>query len=84
MINTYKTRIRISKIATKRSGIVKYTALSICGFLLFKLGQAAALNQRGYIAHGGEYLLLALPLYYHTFKKTIDEIKKELQEIMNE
>ena len=44
--------------------IVKYAALTLIGFLLFRAGQAHALAERGYEALGGEAFALFLPVLY--------------------
>lgn len=44
--------------------IVKYAALTLIGFLLFRAGQAHALAERGYEALGGEAFALFLPVIY--------------------
>lgn len=38
---------------------------------LFQWGRTTALAERGYVACGGEYVLLLLPLIYGTAKRTI-------------
>lgn len=86
MRNTYKIRTHTININnTKLAGnVIKYITLTVAGFLFFKLGQAVAFHQRGYNAYGGEYILLALPLFYHIITSTIKEIKKEIKKIINE
>lgn len=44
--------------------VVKYTVLTLAGFLLFRAGQAHALAERGYEALGGEVFALFLPVFY--------------------
>jgi len=54
-------------------------ALAICELLaillitgaMFMWGRGAALDERGCEACGGEYLLLALPVFYYVGKRTI-------------
>ena len=46
------------------AAIVKYTALTLVGVLLFRAGQAHALAERGYEALGGEAFALLLPVLY--------------------
>ncbi len=46
------------------AAVVKYTALTVTGFLLFRAGQAHALAERGYEALGGEVFALFLPGFY--------------------
>ncbi len=79
-IRTFKVANRSFEIDTKRLGAVaKYAMLTMCGFLLFKIGQAAAFEQRGYIAYGGECFLLGLPLFYHIISTTARDIAVEIK-----
>lgn len=60
--------------------ILKYAALALVGFLMFKLGAVQARIDRGYSAIGGEALFLLLPLFYYLISKTVrdwlDDLKK--------
>ena len=47
----------------------------------FAWGQRAALNQRGYTARGGEYLLLLIPAIYYTGKRIAADWIAELREL---
>ena len=47
----------------------------------FAWGQRAALVERGYTAHGGEYLLLLIPAIYYTGKRTLLDWSAELREL---
>ena len=42
-----------------------YAVLTVAGVLLYKLGAAYALRERGYYAVGGEVLALLLPVLYY-------------------
>ena len=42
-----------------------YVFLAVAGVLLYKLGAAYALRERGYYAVGGEALALLLPVLYY-------------------
>jgi uncharacterized membrane protein YiaA len=42
-----------------------YAVLTVAGVLLYKLGAAYALRERGYYAVGGEALALLLPVLYY-------------------
>lgn len=59
--------------------VVKYAALALIGFLLFRVGQAHALVERGYEALGGEGFALFLPVFYwmvaRVVRDTIDCMK---------
>ena len=53
------------------AAIVKYTALTLVGVLLFRAGQAHALAERGYEALGGEVFALFLPGFYWMVSRVI-------------
>ena len=53
------------------AAIVKYTALTLVGVLLFRAGQAHALAERGYEALGGEVFALFLPGFYRMVSRVI-------------
>lgn len=66
----------------------KYIFLEAVGIILFKFASAYALAQRGYIAVGGEYFLLLMPLIYkltadmahgmaQAIKETLDDWQEE-------
>lgn len=79
---TIRIANRSFKIDTKRlEAVAKYAILTMCGFLLFKAGQAAAFEQRGYIAYGGECFLLGLPLFYYIISTTARDIAVEIKNI---
>jgi len=44
--------------------VVWYTFLTLAGVVLYKVGAACALRERGYYAVGGEALALLLPVLY--------------------
>lgn len=46
------------------AAVAKYVVLSLVGFLLFRIGHACALTERGYEALGGEVFALFLPVLY--------------------
>lgn len=77
---TIRIANRSFEIGTKRlKAVAKYTILTMCGFLLFRAGQAAAFEQRGYIAYGGECFFLALPLFYYLISTTARDIAVEIK-----
>lgn len=41
--------------------------------ILFKIGCTVAMAERGYSACGGEYILLALPMFYYAGKKAVKD-----------
>lgn len=53
--------------------IVKYAALTLIGFLLFRAGQAHALAERGYEALGGEAFALFLPVLYWVVGRVVQD-----------
>ena len=53
------------------AAIVKYTALTLVGVLVFRAGQARALAERGYEALGGGVFALFLPGFYWMVSRVI-------------
>ena len=49
----------------------------------FAWGQRAALVERGYTAHGGEYLLLLIPAIYYIGKRIAEDWIAELRDNEN-
>lgn len=47
----------------------------------FAWGQRAALIERGYNAHGGEYMLLLIPAIYYTGKRVLLDWLAELRDL---
>lgn len=54
-----------------------YVLLTDVGILLYRLGAAYALQQRGYYAVGGEALALLLPVFYYCAAETIRDIVRD-------
>ena len=54
-----------------------YVFLTVAGVLLYKLGAAYALRERGYYAVGGEVLALLLPVLYYVAKAMVRDIIKD-------
>ena len=54
-----------------------YVFLAVAGVLLYKLGAAYALRERGYYAVGGEALALLLPVFYYCAAATVRDIIKD-------
>ena len=54
-----------------------YAFLTVAGVLLYKLGAAYALRERGYYAVGGEVLALLLPVLYYVAKAMVRDIIKD-------
>ena len=57
-----------------------YAFLTVAGVLLYKLGAAYALRERGYYAVGGEALALLLPVFYYCAAATVRDITKDWRE----
>ena len=55
----------------------RYAFLTAAGILLYKLGAAIALRERGYYAVGGEALALLLPVLYYVAAVMIRDIIKD-------
>lgn len=49
---------------------VEWLAVLAVTVAAFRAGKAVALAERGYHAHGGEYLLLLIPPMYYAAKRT--------------
>lgn len=56
------------------AAVIKYTALTLAGFLLFRSGQAHALAERGYEALGGEVFALFLPGLYWMVSRVVRDM----------
>ena len=69
-MNKGKNRIA----AVERAAVLLITAAA------FVWGQRAALIERGYTAHGGEYLLLLIPAIYYTGKRIAADWIAELRD----
>lgn len=57
-----------------------YALLTVAGVVLFKVGAAYALQERGYYAVGGEALALLLPVLYYAMATTIRDIMRDRRE----
>ena len=58
----------------------RYVILTVAGVLLYKLGAAYAMRERGYYAVGGEALFLLLPVIYYCAAATIRDIIEDWRE----
>ena len=63
---------------------VELAAVLLITAAAFAWGQRAALIERGYTAHGGEYLLLPIPAIYYTGKRIAADWIAELRGGKNE
>ena len=59
--------------------ILKYAALTLLGFILFKMAAAQARIDRGYSAIGGEAMFLLLPVLYSLISKTVRDWLDDLR-----
>ena len=75
-------RVTIRKQFSNINGwaVVWYAFLMVTGILLYKLGAAYALRERGYYAVGGEALALLLPVFYYCAAATVRDITKDWRE----
>lgn len=68
--------------------VAKYAALTVAGILLFRVGAAYALAERGYKAIGGEVFALFLPVFFYIASVTVRDwfrdIKQEFQKEDND
>lgn len=65
----------------RAAAAVELAAVLLATAAAFAWGQRAALIERGYTAHGGEYLLLAIPFIYYTGKRIAEDWIVELREL---
>ena len=59
--------------------ILKYAALTLLGFILFKMAAKQARHDRGYAAIGGEAFFLFLPVFYYLISKTVRDWLDDLR-----
>lgn len=71
-----KMKVKII-IDTYIQKVISLAILLAVTVVLFKVGQAFALKERGYEAVGGEYMLLMLPIIVLSIKDTYLQMKKE-------
>lgn len=69
-MRTTKRKKRTSRAA------LKYAGLTLAGIALYIAAHDYATAQRGYIAYGGEVLLLALPVLYYAISQTFKDYLK--------
>lgn len=71
----------MKKRKSRAAAAVELAAVLLITAAAFAWGQRAALIERGYTAHGGEYLLLLIPAIYYTGKRTVLDWIEELREL---
>lgn len=59
----------MKKGKNRAAAAVELAAVLLATAAAFAWGQQAALIERGYTAHGGEYLLLLIPAVYYIGKR---------------
>ena len=64
----------------RAAAAVELAAVLLITAAAFVWGQRAALIERGYTAHGGEYLLLLIPAIYYTGKRIAADWIAELRD----
>lgn len=70
------------KLSRKQvSAVLELVIVLLATALVFRLGVVTAKAERGYDAHGGEYLLLTLPVLYYAGKQTLQDWLADLREI---
>lgn len=70
------------KLSRKQvSAVLELVIVLLATALVFRLWVATAKAERGYDAHGGEYLLLTLPALYYAGKQTLQDWLADLREI---
>ena len=83
-----RPRRRARKSRQRKAHRAKYEALTVAGILLFRVGAAYALAERGYKAIGGEVFALFLPVFFYIASVTVRDwfrdIKQEFQKEDND
>ena len=75
-----RVRLRVWLLRMNWRTVAWYVFLTVAGVLLYKLGAAYALRERGYFAVGGEALALLLPVVYYCAAATIRDIIEDWRE----
>ena len=76
-----KRRVSLRKWLARLNGwTVAWYMLTVAGVLLYKLGAAYAMRERGYYAVGGEALALLLPVVYYCAAATIRDIVRDMRD----
>lgn len=63
---------------------VQYLALAVVTVALFVWAKESAFAARGYKAHGGEYLILLLPLLWWIAETTVRDFAREIKNMREE
>ena len=71
----------MKKRKARAAAAVELAAVLMITAAAFAWGKRAALIEREYTAHGGEYLLLLIPAIYYTGKQIALDWIKDLREL---
>lgn len=75
-----RVRLRVWLLRMNWRTVAWYVFLTVAGVLLYKLGAAYAMRERGYFAVGGEALALLLPVVYYCAAATVRDIIEDWRE----
>ena len=75
-----RVRLRVWLLRMNWRTVAWYVFLTVAGVLLYKLGAAYAMRERGYHAIGGEALALLLPVLYYCGAATIRDIVRDARD----
>ena len=75
-----RVRLRVWLLRMNWRTVAWYVFLTVAGVLLYKLGAAYALRERGYFAVGGEALALLLSVVYYCAAATIRDIVRDMKD----
>lgn len=70
----------MKKGKNRAAAAVELAAVLLATAAAFTWGQRATLIERGYTAHGGEYLLLLIPAIYYVGKRVLLDWIAELRD----
>ena len=75
-----RVRLRVWLLRMNWRTVAWYVFLTVAGVLLYKLGAAYAMRERGHFAVGGEALALLLPVVYYCAAATVRDIIEDWRE----
>lgn len=71
----------MNKKKNRAAAAVELAAVLLATAVAFAWGKRVALVERGYTAHGGEYLLLLIPFIYYTGKRIAEDWISDFREM---
>lgn len=71
----------MNKGKNRAAAAVELAAVLLATAVAFAWGKRVALIERGYTAHGGEYLLLLIPAIYHIGKRIAEDWIADFREM---